>query len=64
MADHDGYLTVPDFLQTYAISRTGFYRTVNAGKLRLTKIGRSSRVALSEARRWAAALPTVGGGAV
>lgn len=59
----DGYHTIPDFLDTYAIGRTSFYRLVNAGAIRLTKIGRSSRVSKEDARKWADSLRTVGGGA-
>ena len=57
----DGYLTVPDFLTTYAMSRSAFYRAVNDNQIRLTKIGRSSRVARADAQRWADSLPTIGG---
>jgi predicted DNA-binding transcriptional regulator AlpA len=57
----EGFLTVPDFLNTYAVSRTGFYREVARGNIRVVKIGRSSRIARADAQRWAASLPTVGG---
>ena len=57
----DGFYKVPDFLAAYAVSRTEFYRQVQAGKIRLTKLGRSSRVAKADALAWAAGLPTVGG---
>lgn len=57
----DGFFTVTDFLNTYAISRTEFYRQVQAQKIRLTKLGRSSRIAKADAAAWAASLPTVGG---
>jgi excisionase family DNA binding protein len=57
----DGFYTVTDFLTAYAVSRTEFYRQVHAGKIRLTKMGRSSRVAKSDAVAWAESLPTVGG---
>lgn len=57
----DGFYTVPDFLKAYAISRTEFYRQVQAQKIRLTKLGRSSRIAKADAAAWAASLPTVGG---
>lgn len=53
----EGYHTVPDFLRTYAISRTTFYRIVQSQKLRITKIGRASRIA----KAWADSLPTIGG---
>ena len=57
----DGFYTVPDFLTAYAVSRTEFYRQVQAKKIRITKLGRSSRVSKSDAAAWAASLPTVGG---
>lgn len=56
-----GFHTVPDFLKTFAISRSQFYREVQAGKIRLTKIGRASRVAKADADAWVASLPTLGG---
>ena len=59
--EREGFYTVEDFLERYAISRTAFYRIVGQGKLRLHKIGRSSRVARSEAQAWAESLPTIGG---
>ena len=59
--DMDGFFTVPDFLTAFAVSRTEFYRQVQANKIRLTKIGRSSRVAKADAAAWAASLPTIGG---
>lgn len=57
----EGYHTIPDFLRTYAVSRTTAYRLVQEGKLRITKIGRASRIAKADARAWADSLPTVGG---
>ena len=57
----DGYHTIPDFLRTYAIGRTTLYRLVEAGKLRITKIGRASRIARADAKAWADSLPTIGG---
>ena len=57
----DGFYKVTDFLTAYAVSRTEFYRQVQAKKIRLTKLGRSSRIAKSDAAAWAANLPTIGG---
>lgn len=57
------FIKVPEFLDAYSISRTEFYRQVQAGKIKLTKIGRASRIAQEDAMAWAANLPTVGGGA-
>lgn len=61
--DLGGFLTVRDFMDTYAVPRTSLYRAVQRGELRLTKIGRSSRIARADARAWAESLPTLGGSA-
>lgn len=50
-------MTVSDFLTRYSISRTEFYRQVNAGRIRLTKLGSASRVARADAEAWLASLP-------
>ena len=50
-------MTVADFLSRYAISRTEFYRQVNAGRIPLTKLGNASRVARTDAETWIASLP-------
>ena len=55
-------MTVGDFLSRYAISRTEFYRQVNAGRIRLTKLGTASRVARADADAWLASLPVQSGG--
>ncbi len=52
-----GLLTVPQFLQTYALTRSSFYREVNRGAIPLVKCGRSTRVAVADAEAWAASLP-------
>lgn len=54
-------MTVGQFLSRYSISRTEFYRQVNSGRLRLTKLGTASRVARADADGWLASLPTSGG---
>lgn len=54
-------MKVPAFQDRYAVSNTTFYREVQAGRLRLTKIGRSSRVSQTDAEAWLASLSTVGG---
>jgi excisionase family DNA binding protein len=43
------------------MGRTSLYRLVKAGKLRITKIGTSSRIAKADAKAWADSLPTTGG---
>ena len=55
------FYTVNEFLKSYAISRTEFYRQVNKGKIRLTKLGTASRIAKADAQDWAASLPTYAG---
>jgi len=52
-------LKVPDFLELYSVSRTEFYRQVAAGKIRLRKMGRATRIARTDAESWAAGLPEV-----
>jgi len=54
-------MTVPQFLQTYAITRSSFYREVNRGTIPLVKCGRSTRVSVADAEAWAASLPRTGG---
>lgn len=55
------FYTVTEFLRSYAISRTEFYRQVNKGKIRLTKLGTASRISKADAQAWAASLPTYAG---
>ncbi len=56
------YLTINEFLEHYPMGRSSFYRLVAAGQIRLTKFGRSSRIAVADAEAWAKTLPTIGGG--
>jgi hypothetical protein len=57
----DGFYTLTEFLRIYAMGRTSLYRLVNAGQLRITKNGRSSRIAKADAKAWADSLPRIGG---
>ncbi len=58
----DGFYTIPDFLRAYGLGRTSLYRIVRTDPhLRITKIGRASRIARADARAWADSLPTIGG---
>ena len=57
----DGLLTISEFIRLYPIGKTTLYRAVNAGQLRLTKIGRATRIAKADAKAWADSLPTTGG---
>jgi hypothetical protein len=43
---------VKDFCRRYAISRTSFYREVNADRLNIVKRGRLTFVTRTEAERW------------
>jgi len=57
----DGYYSIAEFLRLHAMGRTSLYRLVNAKQLRITKMGRSSRIAKADAKAWADSLPTIGG---
>jgi excisionase family DNA binding protein len=57
----DGFYSIAEFLRIYSMGRTSLYRAVNAGQIRITKIGRSSRIAKADAKAWADNLPTTGG---
>ena len=50
-------MKVAEFCHRYSISRTSFYREVNAKRLKLRKFGSATRVAREDAERWAASLP-------
>ena len=57
-------ITVKEFCQRYATSHSTAYREIQAQRLKITKVGRSTRIAIADAEKWAAALPTKGGEAV
>lgn len=60
----EGFYTIAEFLRVYNIGRTTLYRTLKSdSELKLTKLGRASRIAKSDALAWAASLPKIGGGA-
>ena len=50
-------LTVADFCERYSISKTSFYREVNAKRLKLRKFGSATRIARADAEAWADSLP-------
>jgi len=50
------FLTVAEFKDRYKISHSAFYREVAAKRIPIRKIGRSTRIALSDAEKWAASL--------
>jgi len=59
----DGFYSIAEFIRLYPMGRTSLYRLVSqqGSKLRITKIGRASRIAKTDAAAWAASLPTIGG---
>lgn len=57
----DGFYTIAEFLRLTAMGRTSLYRLAKAGQIRITKIGRSARIAKADAKAWADSLPTKGG---
>ena len=56
---NEGFLTVREFLDTYALSRSTFYR-IAGNQFPIIKIGRSTRIAKADAAAWAAGLPSRG----
>lgn len=54
-----GALTVLEFLDWARISRTTFYKEVNAGRIPLKKVGKRSLVMRSDAEAWLSNLPEV-----
>ncbi len=51
-------LTVQEFLALAKIGHSTFYREVSAGRLRVTKIGTATRIAMADAQAWLESLPT------
>lgn len=49
-------MSVREFLDSFRIGRTTFYREVAAGRIRVIKIGRSTRVSREAAAEWLTAL--------
>ena len=56
----DGFITISEFGETYALSRSSFYRLLQRGEIQIIKIGRSTRIARADAAAWAAKLPSRG----
>jgi len=50
--------SVAEFCEAYGIGRTTFYAEVNAGRLRIVKLGTLTRVRVSDAENWADNLPS------
>lgn len=53
-------MTVADFCARYSIGKTSLYREVAAKRLTIRKFGTATRIARSDAERWAASLPCQG----
>lgn len=51
-------MTAREFQQRFAISHSEFYRQVSAKRIRITKIGRATRISRADAEAWLASLPT------
>jgi excisionase family DNA binding protein len=50
------FLTIAEFCTFYRVSRTTAYRQIKAGLLPIIKIGRATRIRVSDAESWAANL--------
>jgi excisionase family DNA binding protein len=50
------FLTLQDFCRRYAIGRTKAYEEIAAGRLKIVKVGRSTRIPLDAAKAWEALL--------
>ncbi len=44
--------TLPEFCGRHSISRTAAYREIGEGRLRVTKVGRRTLIARSDAEAW------------
>lgn len=53
--------SVNEFCQLWNVSRTDFYRQIQAGKLSILKRGRRSFISRETAENWMASLQRVGG---
>lgn len=47
---------IPEFCSRYSVSRSTFYREVDANRLQILKVGRRTLVAKSDADAWLASL--------
>lgn len=59
--DSPQLMTVREFLAAFRISRSSFYREINAGRLRVVKLGRATLVTRDDAEHWMANLPEIAG---
>jgi hypothetical protein len=49
-------LTVPQFCEVFSISRARAYEEMKAQRLRKTKLGRATRIAVTDAQAWLEAI--------
>lgn len=54
-------LSVRDFCQWANISRSSFYKEVNAGRIKPVKLGKKTLILCNEAERWLSELPCASG---
>ena len=50
--------SVNEFLEVYGIGRTTFYQEVEAGRLKIKKLGKRTLIARSDAELWLSQLPS------
>ena len=53
--------SVSDVLKLVGISRSKFYQLVNAGQIKVRKIGNRTIVLVRDLNTWLDSLPTIGG---
>lgn len=44
--------TLPEFCRRHSLSRTAAYREIREGRLRITKVGRRTLIARTDAEAW------------
>ena len=55
--ENRGALTVDEFCGWASIGRSKFYEEVNAGRIKLRKVGRKSVITMADALAWVSNLP-------
>jgi hypothetical protein len=58
----DRLISVSEFKSRFCVSHTKFYREVAAGRIRIRKMGRSTRISEADAKMWFDGLPVRSGG--
>ena len=49
-------LSITEFCESFGIGRTSVYAEINAGRLRVVKVGNRTLVLMEDAERWASSL--------